>query len=71
TNTSKANDQQYRLGVEKKFVENDLTMRIGALNGTLTLGFGMNVLPHIRVDYSFYDGDVVSEHHVGAHVTFD
>lgn len=71
TNTSKANDQQYRIGVEKKFIENDLTMRIGALNGTLTLGFGMHVLPHIRVDYSFYDGDVVSEHHVGAHVTFD
>mgnify|MGYP003768050793 CR=1 FL=1 len=71
TNTAKANDQQYRLGVEKKFIENDLTMRIGSLNGTLTLGFGMNVLPHIRVDYSFYDGDIVSEHHVGAHVTFD
>ncbi len=71
TNTPDANEQQYRIGVEKKFVENDLTMRIGSLNGTLTLGFGMNVLPHIRVDYSFYDGDVVSEHHVGAHVTFD
>lgn len=71
TNTAKANDQQYRIGVEKKFIENDLTMRIGALNGTLTLGFGMNVLPHIRVDYSYYDGEVVSEHHVGAHVTFD
>ena len=71
TNTSKANDQQYRIGVEKKFIENDLTMRIGSLNGTLTLGFGMHVLPHVRVDYSFYDGDIISEHHVGAHVTFD
>ncbi|HAE40363.1 MAG TPA: hypothetical protein DCG57_17270 [Candidatus Riflebacteria bacterium] len=71
TNTARANDQQYRIGVEKKFIENDLTMRMGSLNGTLTLGFGMYVLPHIRMDYSFYDGDIVSEHHVGAHVTFD
>lgn len=71
TNTAKANDQQYRVGVEKKFIENDLTMRMGALNGTLTLGFGMHVLPNIRVDYAYYDGEIVSEHHVGAHVTFD
>lgn len=71
TNTARTNDQQYRIGVEKKFIENDLTMRMGALNGTLTLGFGMNVLPHIRLDYAYYDGDIVSEHHIGAHVTFD
>lgn len=71
TNSSGAFDQQYRIGVEKKFIENDLTMRMGALNGTLTLGFGMYVLPHIRMDYAYYDGDVVAEHHVGAHVTFD
>ncbi len=71
TNSARTYDQQYRIGVEKKFIENDLTMRMGSLNGTLTLGFGMYVLPHIRMDYSFYDGDIVSEHHVGAHVTFD
>ena len=71
TNSARTYDQQYRLGVEKKFIENDLTMRMGSLNGTLTLGFGMHVLPNIRVDYSYYDGEVVSEHHVGAHVTFD
>ncbi|MBU1106433.1 MAG: TonB-dependent receptor [Candidatus Riflebacteria bacterium] len=71
TNSARADEQQYRIGVEKKFIENDLTMRMGSLNGTLTLGFGMYVLPNIRVDYSYYDGDVVSEHHVGAHVTFE
>ncbi len=71
TNSAKAFDQQYRIGVEKKFIENDLTMRMGSLNGTLTMGFGMYVLPHIRIDYSYYDGDIVSEHHVGAHVTFE
>lgn len=71
TNSARTNDQQYRIGVEKKFIENDLTMRMGALNGTLTLGFGMNVLPNIRIDYAYYDGSIVAEHHVGAHVTFD
>lgn len=64
-------ERQYRLGVEKRFVENDLTMRIGTLNGTLTIGFGMQVLPNVRVDYSYYDGDKIPEHHVGAHLTFD
>lgn len=64
-------ERQYRIGVEKKFIENDLTMRLGSLNGTLTLGFGMNVLPNVRVDYSYYDGDIIAEHHLGAHMTFD
>ena len=71
TDSCDANERQYRIGVEKKFVENDLTMRMGSLNGTLTLGFGMNVLPNVRVDYSYYDGDVLREHYVGAHMTFD
>lgn len=64
-------ERQYRIGIEKKFVENDLTMRLGSLNGTLTLGFGMNVLPNVRVDYSYYDGDIIAEHHIGAHLSFD
>lgn len=71
TNNSNINERQYRVGVEKKFIENDLTMRMGSLNGTLTLGFGMQMLPQVRLDYSYYDGEVVAEHHVGAHVTFD
>ena len=64
-------ERQYRIGVEKRFVENDLTMRVGSLNGTLTLGFGMHVLPNVRVDYAYYDGDDLKEHYVGAHMTFD
>ena len=71
TNSAKATEQQYRLGIEKKFVENDLTMRMGSLNGTLTLGFGMNLLPNLRLDYSYYNGSIIQEHYVGAHLTFD
>ncbi|MFZ5953138.1 MAG: hypothetical protein ACOYXC_20715 [Candidatus Rifleibacteriota bacterium] len=71
TNSDRTTDQQYRLGVEKKFIENDFTMRMGTHNGTLTLGFGMNILPHVRMDYAYYDGEVIREHYVGAHVTFD
>lgn len=71
TNSDRTTDQQYKLGVEKKFIENDFTMRMGTLNGTLTLGFGMNILPHVRMDYAYYDGEVIREHYVGAHVTFD
>lgn len=71
TDSCNSIERQYRIGVEKKFVENDFTMRMGSLNGTLTIGFGMNVLPNVRVDYSYYDGDIITEHHVGAHVSFD
>ncbi len=67
-------ERQFRIGVEKKFTENDLTLRMGSHNGTLTLGFGMNLLPNVRVDYAYYDGANSSddpEHYVGAHMTFD
>ena len=67
-------ERQFRIGVEKKFTENDLTLRMGSHNGTLTLGFGMNLLPNVRVDYAYYDGadDADNpEHYVGAHMTFD
>lgn len=71
TNTGNAIPRQYRVGVEKKFIENDLTIRMGSWNGTLTLGFGMHLLPHVRFDYAYYGGDLIKEHYVGAHVTFD
>ena len=71
TDSCNSIEKQYRIGIEKKFVENDFTMRMGSLNGTLTIGFGMNVLPNVRVDYSYYDGDIIPEHHVGAHISFE
>ncbi|NLM18011.1 MAG: hypothetical protein GX221_09870 [Candidatus Riflebacteria bacterium] len=71
TDSGKAYEQQYRVGVEKYFTENDFAVRIGSCNGTLSVGFGMNIMPNLRVDYSYYDGEKIPEHHVGAHFTFD
>jgi hypothetical protein len=71
TNTANAIQQQYRIGIEKKFIENDLTIRMGTWNGTLTLGFGMQIIPNFRFDYGYYAGDLVKEHFVGGHYTFD
>lgn len=71
TNSARSGQQQYRVGVEKKFIENDLTIRMGSWNGTLTLGFGMHLLPNVRFDYAYYGGDVVKEHYIGSHVTFE
>ncbi len=71
TNVSEASQQQYRVGLEKKFIENDLTIRMGTWNGTLTLGFGMQILPNLRFDYGYYGGDLIKEHYVGGHLTFD
>ncbi|MBF0409524.1 MAG: hypothetical protein HQM10_19445 [Candidatus Riflebacteria bacterium] len=70
-NSARTSQQQYRIGVEKKFIENDLTMRVGSWNGTLTLGFGLHLLPTMRLDYAYYNGDVIKEHYVGGHFTFD
>jgi hypothetical protein len=70
-NAHNSSQQQYRVGIEKKFIENDLTIRMGTWNGTLTIGFGMNLLPQFRFDYAYYNGDVVKEHYVGGHLTFD
>ncbi|MBF0546026.1 MAG: hypothetical protein HQM08_16400 [Candidatus Riflebacteria bacterium] len=70
-NSDKATQQQYRIGIEKKFIENDFTLRVGSWNGTLTLGFGMHLLPTMRLDYAYYNGDVVKEHYIGGHFTFD
>ncbi|MBF0498738.1 MAG: type IX secretion system membrane protein PorP/SprF [Candidatus Riflebacteria bacterium] len=71
TNSSNSTQQQYRVGLEKKFIENDFTVRMGAWNGTLTLGFGLTLLPNLRFDYAYYTGDIVKEHYVGSHYTFD
>ena len=71
TTAQRANSQQYRVGVEKKFIENDLTIRMGSWNGTLTLGFGMQLIPNLRFDYAFYNGDLVKEHYVASHLSFD
>ncbi len=83
----RAPQQQYRVGIEKKFIENDLTLRMGSWNGTLTMGFGMQVLPNFRFDYAYYAGDVnpvdgtydstthngslIREHYIAGHLTFD
>jgi hypothetical protein len=71
TNSGRAQEEQYRVGIEKKFIENDLTVRMGSWNGTLTMGFGMQIIPNFRFDYGYYAGDLVKEHYVGGHLTFD
>lgn len=71
TNNNRAVGEQYRVGIEKKFVENDLTIRMGSWNGTLTMGFGMQIIPNFRFDYGYYAGDLIKEHFVGGHLTFD
>ncbi len=71
TNAQRSSQQQWRMGIEKKFIENDFTLRMGSWNGTLTLGFGMHLIPTVRFDYAFYNGEIVKEHHLGAHLTFD
>jgi len=62
---SRAQDPQLRLGLERSFLDNDLALRIGAYDGTLTLGFGIKFFEGFRMDYAYENFTTFREHHVG------
>lgn len=65
-------DTEFRLGVEKSFLDQDLTLRFGSKNGNLNLGFEMRVTTNFNVQYAYngdYDTDS-NQHFVGGEITF-
>lgn len=44
---------EFRIGLEKTFVNDTLAVRFGSMNGNLNLGFGVQITPNFRVDYGF------------------
>ncbi|MDD5092037.1 MAG: hypothetical protein PHQ23_14115 [Candidatus Wallbacteria bacterium] len=65
-------DTEFRIGVEKSFLDKDLTLRFGSKNGNLNLGFEMRITENFNVEYAYmgdYDTDV-NQHFVGAEVVF-
>jgi len=69
---AEGDDAEFRIGLEKKFVENSLVFRFGSKNGNFNMGFGMNITPNFRLDYSYmgdYDTDV-DQHFVGGAMVF-
>jgi len=69
---SNQDDTEFRIGVEKTFLNDDLTLRFGSKNGNLNLGFEMRVTQNFDISYAYmgdYDS-VVNQHFVGGKITF-
>ncbi|MEZ7890461.1 MAG: hypothetical protein QMC67_01815 [Candidatus Wallbacteria bacterium] len=63
---------EFRAGVEKTFLDNAFTIRLGTKNGNLNLGFGMQFTPEFHFDYAFmgdYDTNV-QQHFVSGNIKF-
>ena len=58
--------------IEKRFIDNDLTVRLGSKNGNMNMGFGMQLTENFKVDYAYmadYDSDI-QEHFMGGQLRF-
>lgn len=65
-------ESEFRVGLEKTFVENNLTFRFGSKDGNFNMGFSMSVTPNFRIDYAYmgdYDVDE-DQHFVGGSMMF-
>lgn len=63
---------EFRAGVEKSFMDNAFTIRLGTKNGNLNMGFGMQFTPEFHFDYAFmadYDTDV-QQHFISGNIKF-
>lgn len=69
-NANNATDSHLRLGLERYFMDNDLAMRIGAYDGTLTLGFGLKFFEGFNLDYSYENFTDFAQHHITLKVPF-
>ncbi len=69
---AEGDEAEFRIGLEKRFVENNLTFRFGSKNGNFNMGFSMSVTPNFRMDYAYmgdYDSDV-DQHFIGGSMLF-
>ncbi len=69
-NASRSQDMQLRLGFERNFLDNDLALRLGSYDGTLTLGFGVKLFEGFRMDYAYENFTTFREHHVAFKLPF-
>ena len=58
------------LELERQFLDNDFSLRMGSWDGTLTMGFGLRFFDDFKMDYAYQNGSIVKEHHVSVRVPF-
>jgi len=63
---------EFRAGIEKKFLDDAFTIRMGTKNGNLNLGFDVKFTPDFHIGYAFmgdYDTDI-QQHFVSGSIRF-
>ncbi len=63
-NASRTVPSEVRLGVERRFLDNDFALRVGSWDGVITLGFGVKFFEDFKMDYSYSNFTEVQEHHI-------
>ncbi len=66
----RAPETQFRAGFERELIEDELALRLGSWDGTFTMGFGLKLFEEMKVDYSFFNGDVLKEHYLSTSIPF-
>lgn len=69
-NTARAVSPQFKIGFERQLIQDELFMRLGSWDGTFTMGFGIKLYDDVKVDYAFFNGDVLKEHYISAAMPF-
>ena len=69
-NGNRATSPQFKIGFERQLIQDELFMRLGSWDGTFTMGFGMKLFDDVKVDYAFFNGDVLKEHYISAAMPF-
>ncbi|MBT3786366.1 hypothetical protein HOF92_15435 [bacterium] len=69
-NAPRASTPQFRVGFERELIRDELALRLGSWDGTFTMGFGMKLFEQMKIDYGFFNGDVLKEHYLSASLPF-
>jgi len=69
-NAGRAPDGQYRVGFERELIKDELSMRLGSWDGTFTMGFGLKLYEQMKIDYGYFNGDVLKEHYISTSLPF-
>ncbi|MCO4783691.1 MAG: hypothetical protein KC646_15295 [Candidatus Cloacimonetes bacterium] len=69
-NADRAVNPQLKLGFERELIKDELALRLGSWDGTFTMGFGMKLYEAMKVDYAFFNGDVLKEHYISTSLPF-
>ena len=69
-NAPRATTPQVRVGFERELIQDELALRLGSWDGTFTLGFGTKLFEEMKIDYGFFNGDILKEHYLSAALPF-